>query len=130
MASEFSDEKRAGRGARRAKSPRIQTRRAASELTSLANVLPQVGESLGLERKAAELAMLALWRELTPPPYRDRSRALKIIRQGEAQVLQVGVEDGATAGDLSFQLEAIRARLNAFSAQTGVTIDRIQLMTR
>lgn len=115
----------ARRMAKRARVPR-----AASNLTSLASVLPDVGRALGLDRKAAELATMALWRELTPEPYRSRSRALKLLMRGHVCVLQVGVDDGATASDLSFQLEAIRTRMNVFSAQTGVTVDRIDLMTR
>ncbi len=94
---------------------------------SLANLLEAVSRELGLERKVQEYALLSLWREVVPVSFRDSTQAVGLKTQGRESVLQVTASDGPTASALSFHLDVLRERLNAFYPQTGVTVTRITL---
>lgn len=96
-------------------------------ISSLADVLPQVSRDLDLDRKVGEMAMVRLWDEIIGESMAQRSRALKIMKRGNKSVLMVRVRDAATAGDLTFKLEAIREKLNSYTPQTGWVIDGIDL---
>ncbi|MDX2085960.1 MAG: DciA family protein [Candidatus Melainabacteria bacterium] len=111
----LEDMKRAARAASRRKSPHFT-----GEPSSVGVLLPQVGRLLGLEDKARELALLALWPQVVDPPYRDSSRAVRVLVQPNGQKrLLVRVLDGVTAAQLGFCAERYCQQLNAYAPQTG-----------
>lgn len=99
-------------------------------LVSLSDVLPQVCDDLRLDQKVNELAFLALWTTQMPALLGQaavsQSKPLYLKKQGKKRILWVKVAHAALAAELSFQLSAIQSALNAFSPQTGITIDQIQ----
>ena len=98
-----------------------------SDLITIQNILPDVGKSIGLEKKTQEMAVLGLWRQMVPPAYGNDSRAMALRPQGGRYIMQVRVRDGNTASNLSFELEGVKQRINSFARETGIVIERIEL---
>lgn len=101
-------------------------------LAAFSDVLPQLCQSLELDKKVNELALLALWPQqvtavMGQSQVAQQSRAVRLRKQGYQMVLAVKVANAALASEMSFHLPALIGRLNAFKAQTGLTVDRIQL---
>ncbi len=96
-------------------------------ITELKSILPAVGDALGLAQKTQEMAVLSLWNQQVPQRYQGKTRPLRLKLQGEQWILQVIVTNGAVASELSFELLDIAQRINLFTAQTGIHIERIDL---
>lgn len=100
-------------------------------LASLADVLPGLCQNLELDKKVNEMALLALWPRqmeiLMGPEFLQNTRAIRLKKRGYQRILFVKVSNASLASALSFQLPVLKAALNGFSPQTGLTVDDIQL---
>lgn len=107
-----------------------RTRRPGS-LSTLADVLPGLSNSLHLEDKVHEMAVLSLWPSLVSlvagEGARHGSKASRLRRQGNQTILQVKVASAALSAELGFHLPALLEALNGYAPQTGITVHRIQL---
>ncbi|MEM0951387.1 MAG: DciA family protein [Cyanobacteria bacterium P01_H01_bin.74] len=97
----------------------------------LSEVLPKVCEAVALDKKVNELAFLALWpgqaTKLIGEHAVQYTRAVRVYHKAGKNTLLVMVANASLASELSFFLPALQAGLNAFSPQTQITIDQIQL---
>lgn len=93
----------------------------------LGDVLSQVSRDLALDQKVNEMALLTLWAQVVEVPLRDRSLALRLLNRNGNKILRVKVKDAATAGELSFQIEAICEKLNQFEPQTGIRVAGLEI---
>jgi hypothetical protein len=96
-------------------------------IASVAQILSQVTENLAIDQKVHELALLALWPQVVEDSLRDRTKAVRIVQEAGRHILWVRVKDAVTAGELSFQTETIREKLNQYSPQTGLSLHGIRL---
>jgi hypothetical protein len=101
------------------------------DMVRLDSLLPELSERMGLNQKTAEFAVLALWPvvldRLGLEALRLRSKAYKLSVQAGVTTLRVRVSDAASASDCSFVVDTIKVALNQFSAQTSITVDKIQV---
>jgi hypothetical protein len=101
-------------------------------LSSLGDVLPGLYRDLDMDKKVNEFALLGLWPSLVQTflgvSGAAQTRAFRLRKQGYQTVLMVKVSNAALASELSFQLMHLKEALNGYTPQTGLTVDRIQLM--
>ena len=97
-------------------------------MNRIASLMPGLGEQLRLEDKVHEMAFMSLWPEAVGKQYAPHTRAVSLQQRGNERVLLVKVGNAALASDLSFNLPVILKAMNAFEPQTGVRVDRIQLV--
>ena len=90
-------------------------------------VMPAVVQSLGLDQKVGEMALLSLWPTVVGPSLLEHTWAQRVKRTDQGVELHVKVEDAATASVLALELENIRERLNSYLPQTGVRVAAIRL---
>ncbi len=96
-------------------------------ISELSSILPAVGDALGLAEKTQEMAVLSLWNQQLPQRYHGKTRPLRLKQEGKHWVMQVIVMNGAVASELSFDLSDITQRINTFTVQTGIHLERIEL---
>jgi hypothetical protein len=96
-------------------------------VSPLADLLPVVGEALGLHQKVADMAVCRLWSQAVSPAIAQVSEAASITRQAGQVTLHVRAVDGPTATWVQMNHPQLIATLNGFHPQTGVKIDRIQV---
>lgn len=95
---------------------------------SVADILPSFCESISLDDRIRDMAVLRLWPTLLPDErFQAVSRAIMLKRVGNQTHLLVRVSDATAASELSFYREQIRHALNDFASQTGVRVDDIRL---
>jgi len=97
----------------------------------LQTIFPEIVKQLGLERRVQEFSVLALWEKVLaenlPPLFHRKTEAVKLKLVGEKRQLVVRVENASLASELMFHREKLQRQINAFSPQTGITIDDIIL---
>lgn len=100
-------------------------------LSAFSDVLPKVCQDLELDKKVNEMALLALWTRqvevVVGKVAADNTRAVRLRKKGYQTVLSVKVTNASLASELGFHVPALKESLNAFSPQTGLSIDLIQL---
>lgn len=100
-------------------------------LSAFSDVLPQICQNLELDKKVNEMALLALWpnqvSQLAGAVIGQNTRAVRLRKQGYQTVLLVKVANAALASELTFHIPALLNALNGYKAQTGLTVDRIQV---
>jgi hypothetical protein len=110
--------------------PKKKPKRVGS-LSAFADILPQVCQNLELDKKVNELALLALWpvqvAGVAGQAASQNTRAVRLIKQGYQTILAVKVSNASLASELSFHVPVLKAALNGYKAQTGLTIDQIKL---
>ncbi|WP_303672796.1 DUF721 domain-containing protein [Vampirovibrio chlorellavorus] len=114
--------------------PRSTYRKKPTRVGSLAafsEVLPQICQNLELDKKVNEMALLALWpqqvSQLAGATLGQNTRAVRLRKQGYQTVLFVKVANAALASELTFHIPVLLNALNGYKAQTGLTVDRIQV---
>lgn len=100
-------------------------------LSAFSEVLPKVCQDLELDKKVNEMALLALWPAqvagLAGQSASENTRAIRLRKQGYQTILSVKVTNAALASELSFHIPSLKAALNGYKAQTGLTVDQIKL---
>jgi hypothetical protein len=94
-----------------------------NKFTNISNVLPQVVEKLGLDRRLNEQALLCLWPSLVSETNAKHSLPLYIDAQN---VLLVAVQNSATAQELSFIKPKLINKLNQTACSLGLKIKGIR----
>lgn len=94
-------------------------------------IFPEIVRQLGLERRAQEFSVLSLWEQVLaenlPPLFHQKTEAVKLKLVGDKRQLIVRVENASLASELMFHREKLQRLMNAFSPQTGITIEDIIL---
>ncbi len=98
------------------------------ETASITEVLTTLGQKLGLSEKVQEWAVLALWQDVVDPPFQHTTTAHRIVERQGKPILQVKATTSTVAAELIFSLETYRTRLNAYRAETGVELHRIEIL--
>jgi hypothetical protein len=86
--------------------------------------------SLGLDTKAAEFSVLALWQEVveaTAPQFAHTTQAKRLKKEQKELYLLVEAKDAMVASNLQFYLPEILKVLNDYQPQTGLTLSGIRL---
>lgn len=102
--------------------------RRGTPMTGIDTILPIVGQQLNLDTKVQEWAVMALWAQHVPEPYRSHTKAVKIKRTGHKTTMLVKATNAAVASQLTFQLDTWRQTLNQYERETGIHLDAIQLV--
>jgi hypothetical protein len=99
------------------------------DVLRLADILPEVASLMQLDQTVARLAVTALWPEVMQRLNLAHlhSQATRLTRQGTQTLLWVRVPSAPGAALLGLQLPQVRAELNKYTPQTGVSIDAIRL---
>lgn len=95
--------------------------------TPLSDVLFQVSQSLALDEKIGEMALVRLWPQVVPAEFLNKTEAMTIKRQNNQRILQVKAVHAACAAQLSFHLPDILEKLNGYAPQTGCRVDKIEI---
>ncbi len=90
-------------------------------------LLEVVAKQLGLDKKAQEFGVLSLWKVVVPEAYRTSSEAASIYYKGKKAYLRIRVKHPTVATELGFEREALLKKINAYTAQTGIYLDGIEL---
>ncbi len=98
-------------------------------MSSVSQVLPQVGKDLRLDERAQEWAVLSLWSRIVDGPFQTTTRASRLRPKGGQNTLTVQVNSATVAAELSFYLEQYRQKLNEYQPQTGLNVQRIEIRT-
>lgn len=96
----------------------------------LADILPVVGERLNLPRKVQEFSVLSLWPQVVEPVFQGRTQAMRIRRVDTKNHLLVRVDHSVVAAELTFHLQTVQNRLNAYAKETGIVIHHIEIRVR
>lgn len=122
-------------------SKRITTHRRDRPALPLGTVLPTVATALGLERKAAELALCALWPNVVGAHWAKLSKAVKVESpkatphygvkaSGKQAILVVAVASPLVVSQLQLQQASFLAKLNAYQQQTGIVLGGFRFSIR
>jgi hypothetical protein len=120
---------------------RITTHRRDRPALALGTVLPAVATNLGLERKAAEMALCALWPSVVGAHWAKHSKAVKVETpkatphygvkaSGRQAVLVVAVSSPLVVSQLQLQQAGFLAKLNAYQQQTGIVLGGLRFSIR
>lgn len=97
------------------------------QASSVADIIPTVGQRMGLNEKVSEWSVLQLWDQVVAPMFKETTQAIKLSKQGPQTKLHVRASNPTVAAQLMFSLEEYRQAINAFSPQTGIRVDRIEM---
>lgn len=110
--------------------PKKKQQRAGS-LVSLGDVLPGLYQELEMDKKVNEFALLSLWPQvLTGILGSDiamQTQAVKLKKTAGKTVLHIKVSSAPMASEISFYTKALQDALNAYTPQTGIKVDRLEL---
>lgn len=96
-------------------------------MQSFNQLLQQVAQQMGLHEKAKEFGVLHVWKTIVPQALQAHCRAESIYKKGNAYFLRVKVNSPSLASELSFELESLLEKINAYTPQTGIHLAGIEL---
>jgi len=97
---------------------------------NLSSVLPALQHALGLDEKVKQLALLSVWTAIVAPRFREVTRPLMVKTEGHRRILVVAVAHGAIGTELSFMTTELKAKLNTYTPQTGLSVDDIRFQVQ
>jgi hypothetical protein len=99
-------------------------------MEDLNRIIQRVAESLKLDSKAGEYAMLQVFEVILPTPYRGKAKANRIYYRGRKAILEVNVASPLIAQELGFERDTLLACMNTYSAQTGIALHDVVIRSR
>jgi Dna[CI] antecedent, DciA len=93
---------------------------------TVASIMPEVSKTMNLPQKIAEMAVMALWPSVGPP----QTKALGVKRVGTKSHLVIAAATPHVAMQLTYQLDGLLSRLNSYTPQTGLRLDKIVVRTQ
>lgn len=102
-------------------------RRVAGHANPIGDVLPQVSQMLNLDKKVQEWSVMALWEKIIDASFQGATTPLKLKTVNNKTILSVEARHASVAAELMFYTHQYVERLNAFSAQTGITIHQLEI---
>jgi hypothetical protein len=95
----------------------------------LSDILPSVSDALNLPQKTRELAVFSLWKKVVQgSSFESSTRPVRIVEKKGQSVLQISVNSGLVASQLSFQLDSFKEKLNQYAPQTGFYLQQIEVL--
>lgn len=109
-------------------------KRRQGSMAPVAEVLSKICDTLAIEQKVGEMAVLTLWTEqvkIAVGAYAAQSsKATHVSKRGKQSVLEVSVLSASLASELGLMLPSLLTALNSFSPQTGVYLNHVRLTVK
>lgn len=94
------------------------------------NILDNIALSLGIERGIKEITLLKYWEEFIDEKFKDKTKAISVIKKGEYDNIMVAVSSSSVSQELFIRKRNILSKLSPIAFSLGFKIKDIILNTK
>ena len=99
-------------------------------LESLKSVIDKLAKNLGVEKGLKEIALINMWPEIVGPRFKDKSKAVSVIKKGNYDILLVAVASSVISQELFLFKKDIVRKLSPLTKPLGFNIRDLYYNTK
>lgn len=94
------------------------------------NILDNIAHSLGIERGIKEITLLKYWEEFIDEKFKDKTKAVSVIKKGEYDSIMIAVSSSAVSQELFIRKRNILNKISPIAFSLGFKIKDIIFNTK